>query len=146
MIKIKSIEKKDVPRAIQFAIEGMHFNWYLKNKILLNLYGRYFWYLEKNKATHMLAAYLDDKFVGVLMAEMYGEAPRYQVRHERAFVRFVDFVKDRFFKGGADVYDDATQAQLADYKKTHGLMGRFVSLRLILWFKGRASGVGCWQH
>lgn len=24
----------------------MHFNWYLDNSFLLNLYGRYFWYLE----------------------------------------------------------------------------------------------------
>ena len=41
-IEIKDIRKKDHKKAIQFAIKGMHFDWYLDNKFLLNAYGRYF--------------------------------------------------------------------------------------------------------
>ena len=69
-IEIKDIRKKDYEKAIQFAIKGMHFDWYLNNKFLLNAYGRYFWYLEVNRATQILAAYVGDKFVGVLLAEI----------------------------------------------------------------------------
>lgn len=41
-LEIRKLVKKDHKRAIQFAIEGMHFDWYVENKFLLNLYGRYF--------------------------------------------------------------------------------------------------------
>ena len=44
-IEIKDIRKKDYEKAIQFAIKGMHFDWYSDNPFLLNAYGRYFWYL-----------------------------------------------------------------------------------------------------
>lgn len=58
-IEIADIRKKDYKKAIQFAIKGMHFEWYLDNKFLLNAYGRYFWYLEINRATQIFAAYVD---------------------------------------------------------------------------------------
>lgn len=50
-IEIKPIQKADYNKAIQFAIKGMHFDWYLNSKFLLNAYGRYFWYLEMNRAS-----------------------------------------------------------------------------------------------
>ena len=72
-IEIKDIRKKDYKKAIQFAIRGMHFDWYLDNQFMLNAYGRYFWYLEINRATQVLAAYIGGEFVGVLLAEIKGE-------------------------------------------------------------------------
>lgn len=48
-------EKKDYKKAIQFAITGMHFNWFMDNRLLLNLYGRNFWYMEVNRATQVIA-------------------------------------------------------------------------------------------
>lgn len=59
-IEIKNIHKSDYRAAVQFAIKGMHFDWYLNNKFLLEAYGRYFWYLEMNRATQILAAYVDN--------------------------------------------------------------------------------------
>ena len=50
----------------------MHFDWYLDNQFLLNAYGRYFWYLEISRATQVLAAYANNEFAGVLLAEMKG--------------------------------------------------------------------------
>lgn len=61
-IEIRDLRKKDYKKAIQFAITGMHFDWYLNNKFLLNAYGRYFWYLELNRATQIFAAYVNGKF------------------------------------------------------------------------------------
>lgn len=49
-MELKEFQNKDMSKVIQFAIDGMHIDLYLKNKLLLNLYGRYFWYLEVNRA------------------------------------------------------------------------------------------------
>lgn len=54
----------------------MHFEWYLNNKFLLNAYGRYFWYLQINRATQILAAYADGKFAGI-----YEDTTKEQLAH-----------------------------------------------------------------
>ena len=35
-LEFGQLKKADYKKAIQFAIEGMHFNWYLDNKLLQN--------------------------------------------------------------------------------------------------------------
>ena len=81
MLQITELRKKDMRKAIQFAIKGMHFDWYMDSKLELNLYGRYFWYLESNKATQMIALYDDDRLAGVLLAFLVDRAlhDRHQV-------------------------------------------------------------------
>jgi len=111
-IDIRTLDKSDYKKAIQFAIKGMHFDWYLDSPFLLNAYGRYFWYLEMNRATEIFAAYVDDEFVGVLLAEIYGEEKIHQVWTEKLYVRFVDIIQKLFFKGGAGLYDETVKAQL----------------------------------
>ncbi len=127
-IQIKDIRKQDYKKAIQFAIKGMHFDWYLDSKFLLNAYGRYFWYLEMNRATHIFAAYADDKFVGVLLAEIYSEEKIHRVWTERLYVKFVDFIQRVFFKGGAGLYDDTVKAQLAHYLQNNKPDGEIIFL------------------
>ena len=61
-MQIQMFQKRDTRRAIRYAVTGMHFDWYLNNKFLLNAYGRYFWYLELNRATQIFAAYVNGKF------------------------------------------------------------------------------------
>ena len=114
-IDIRTLDKSDYKKAIQFAIKGMHFDWYLDSPFLLNAYGRYFWYLEMNRATEIFAAYVDDEFVGVLLAEIYGEEKIHQVWTEKLNVRFVDIIQKLFFKGGAGLYDDTVKAQLSHF-------------------------------
>jgi len=111
-IDIRTLDKSDYKKAIQFAIKGMHFDWYLDSPFLLNAYGRYFWYLEMNRATEIFAAYVDGEFVGVLLAEIYGEEKIHQVWTEKLYVRFVDIIQKLFFKGGAGLYDETVKAQL----------------------------------
>lgn len=127
-IEIKDIRKKDYKKAIQFAIKGMHFDWYLNNKFLLNAYGRYFWYLEINRATQVLAAYADGKFVGVLLAEMKGEEKTHQNFLQKIYVKLVDGIQKSFFKGGAGLYEDTTKEQLAHYLKSNTPDGEIVFL------------------
>lgn len=116
-IEIKDIRKKDYKKAIQFAIKGMHFDWYLNNSFLLNAYGRYFWYLEINRATQVFAAYADSEFVGVILAEVKGEEKKQQSFLQKTYVRFVDVIQKAFFRGGAGLYENTTKEQLEHYLK-----------------------------
>lgn len=56
-IEIKDIRKKDYKKAIMFALKGMSCDWYIDNKWELKAYGKYFWYMELNRATQIFAAY-----------------------------------------------------------------------------------------
>ena len=127
-IEIKNIHKSDYRAAVQFAIKGMHFDWYLNNKFLLEAYGRYFWYLEMNRATQILAAYVDNVFVGVLLAEIYGEEKAHCVWTERLYVKFVDIIQKAFFKGGAGLYEDTVKAQLGHYLQHNKPDGEIIFL------------------
>ena len=46
-MEIKELQKKDFQKVIEYAISGMHFEEYLTNKLMLNIYGRYFRFLYK---------------------------------------------------------------------------------------------------
>ena len=72
-IQIRDLDPRDEPQAISFAIEGMHLHWFVKNPRFERAYGRYFWDLERAKATDILAAYDGDRFLGVLLASMKGK-------------------------------------------------------------------------
>lgn len=118
MIEIKSLRRCDVGKAIRFAIKGMHFDWYLDSRFLLWLYGHYFWYLEQGRATREYAAYVNGRFVGVILAEVYGEQPLSSSRVARGYVRVFDWIASQFFKGGPDVYE-RTAAMLLRRYRTH---------------------------
>ena len=92
-LEFGQLKKADYKKAIQFAIEGMHFNWYLDNKLLQNLYGRYFLYLEMSRATQAIAAYKGDELAGVLLCEMKGEAKKDHSIWKSAYVKIFDFTK-----------------------------------------------------
>ena len=127
-IEIREMRKQDYNKAIQFAIKGMHFDWYLDNKFLLNAYGKYFWYLEMNRATQIFAAYAEDKFVGVLLAEMKDEPRKHSSFLEKIYVRFVDMIQNLFFKDGAGLYDSVNKEMLAKYKENHSPDGEIIFL------------------
>ena len=72
---IETLRKKDYSKVIEYAITGMHFDWYMSSKTILKAYGKYFLYLELNRATQIIAAYEGDELSGVLLAEIKGEKP-----------------------------------------------------------------------
>lgn len=127
-IEIKDLQEEDYEKAIQFAIKGMHFNWYVDNKLLLDAYGRYFWYLQINRATQIMAAYAGGEFVGVLLAEMKGEEKKQQNFFQQSYVKIADEIMAVFFKGGAGLYEDTTKEQLAHYLESHTPDGEIIFL------------------
>lgn len=127
-MELKEFHNKDMSKVIQFAVRGMHLDLYLKNKLLLNLYGRYFWYLEANRATHIIAAYEGDALAGVLLAEIYGERKKYYSKRRAAYVKVVDFVQRVFFEESAGLYDNVNKEMFAEYKRTHSPEGEIIFL------------------
>ena len=127
-MEIKNIRKKDYKKAIGFAIKGMHFDWYLDSKFLLSAYGRYFWYLEMNRATQIFAAYAEDKLVGILLAEFKDEPRKHSSFWQKRYVKFVDVIQKLFFKGGAGLYDAVNKELFAKYRETHTPDGEIIFL------------------
>ena len=128
MIEIRDIEKKDYNKAIQYAIKGMHFDWYLNNSFLLKAYGRYFWFLEINRATQILAAYADGRLVGVLLAEIKGEKKKQSNIFQKIYVLFVDIIQKLFFKDSSGLYEKTTNELLKHYKENHTSDGEIIFL------------------
>lgn len=116
-MEIRAFQNRDVPTAIRSAIVGMHFSWYLENRLLLNLYGRYFWYAAACRATQVIAAYEGETLVGLLLAEMRGERPRMRRRWKEAYVELSEWVQQRFFPQTGS-YEAANQELLQAYRRT----------------------------
>ncbi len=116
-VKIKALERRDFSKVIDFAIKGMHFDRYVDSSLALRLYGRYFLYMELERATQVLAAYIDDRLVGILMADMKGEPKLYPSFWRRTYVKMVKSVMAVAMKGGPDVYDMANKAMFKEFVK-----------------------------
>lgn len=128
-VKIRELRKKDYNKAIAFAILGMHFNWYLDNKILLKLYGRYFWYLELNRATQVIAATVEDELVGVLLADIKGEDKKNHTFFKSLYIRLIDILQKIFIQEGA-VYDEANKKMFKQYFKGNAPDGEIIFLAI----------------
>lgn len=115
-LQIRQLQKKDHKKAIQFAIKGMHFDWYLDNSFLLYLYGTYFWYMELLRATQVIAVYAGEELAGVLLAEIYEEEKIDTSFGKKLYVRIFDFLQNLSYKG-VGTYDNANREMYALYRK-----------------------------
>lgn len=126
--EIKKLRKKDAKKAISFAIEGMHFHWYTNSKLLLNLYGRYFWYLEVTRATQIIAVYTGDQLAGILLAEIKGEQKKYHSFGKSLYIKIFHCLQSLFVKGGVDVYDQANKEMFLQYCNNNNPDGEILFL------------------
>ena len=127
-LRLGELRRKDEKKAIQFAIKGMHFNWYMDSAWMLNLYGRYFWYLETSRATQIIAAYHGDTFVGVILAEIKGEPKLNSSIWRKGYVRFAEWVQRTFFKDSVGVYDETNKKMFAQYSQDNTPDGEIIFL------------------
>ena len=137
-LEIKKLNKKDYNKIIQYAIKGMHFNMYLDNKLELNLYGRYFWYLELTNATQVISAYMGNELVGVLIADFKGEEKVYKSFWKSVYVNIFDCIQKTFFKESVGIYDKANKEMLENYKSENNPDGeiRFLAANPNIKVKG----------
>lgn len=127
-IEIRDLQRKDFNKAIGFAIQGMHFDWYMDSKFMLNLYGRYFWYSETNRATQMIAAYAGNTLAGVLLADMRGGKRKHYSFWKAWYVRIFDFLQQTFFKDSVGAYDEMNREMLGEYTRSNKPDGEIVFL------------------
>lgn len=128
MIEIREIRRKDYKKARQFAVQGMHLYWYVENKFFLDLYARYFWDMELSRATRVYGAYADDKFVGVLLADMKGEPKRYRSAWRGVYIRFFDWLQHIVAGNGVDAYDKANKEMYGAFCEKNTPDGEIVFL------------------
>lgn len=138
-IVIKEIRKKDYKKAIQYAIEGMQFNRYLNNKIFLNLYGRYFWYLELTNSTQIISAYIGEELVGVLLANVEGEK-KYKSFSKSLYIKIYSFFQNILYKEGVGMYNEANKEMFEKYKKTNNPNGEIKFFAVNPNIKGKGIG------
>lgn len=137
-LEIKELNKKDNSKVIKYAIKGMHFNLYLDNKLELNLYGRYFWYLELLNATQVISAYIGDELAGVLVAEIKGENKVYKSFWKKLYVNIFEWIQKTFFEDSVGEYDQANKEMLEAYKEKNNPDGeiRFLAANPDIKIKG----------
>ena len=133
------IRKKDYKKAIRYAIEGMQFNRYLNNKILLNLYGRYFWYLELTNSTQIISAYIRDELVGVLLANINGER-KYKSFYKSLYVKVFNFFQNILYKEGVSIYNETNREMFEKYKNNNKPNGEIKFFAVNPNIKGKGIG------
>ncbi|WP_129700265.1 GNAT family N-acetyltransferase [Anaerostipes caccae] len=139
-LEIRELDKRDHNKAVQYAVKGMHFDWYMDSKLLLNLYGRYFWYLSLARATQVIAAYAGDMFAGVLLAEIKGEDKKYRSFWKSFYVKVFDVLQNLFAKGGSGVYDEANREMFTRYCKQTSPDGEILFLAANPEMKAKGTG------
>ncbi|WP_310603651.1 GNAT family N-acetyltransferase [Anaerosporobacter sp.] len=122
-IELKELERKDYKKAIDFAVKGMHFNQYIENKKELYLYGKYFLYMEMQRATQMVAAYMGENLVGLVLADVKGESKRYQSIGKGLYVKVMELIMKVIVKDPVSSYDKANKKMLQEYKENANLDG-----------------------
>lgn len=139
-IIIKDLRRKDYSKTIDFAIAGMHFGRYIKSKIELRLYVRYFFYFELNKASQVIAAYLDDQLAGVLLADIVGESKKHISFWRGLYVKMAEAIMAIFFKDGVIPYDNANDTILNAYNKSSNADGEICFLAADPNIQGKGIG------
>ena len=92
------------------------------------MYGKYFWYLETNRATHLFAAYEGDTLAGVILAEIKGEPRKYYSKRKAFYVKFIDVIQKLFFKDSAGLYDEVNKELFAKYTEKYSPDGEIIFL------------------
>jgi ribosomal protein S18 acetylase RimI-like enzyme len=139
-MEIRSIKRKDYGEIQRFAMQGMNFNMYTENKLELYFYTKYFWYLELNRATQILAAYEGDKLLGVLLADMKNEPKSAYSPLRQLYIRFVEWFMNIGYKGSSDEYDKANKEMLAEFKKNNSPDGELNFLAVDPKMNGKGIG------
>ncbi len=139
-MNIETLRKKDYSKVIGYAITGMHLDWYMSSKIILNAYGKYFLYMELNRATQIIAAYEGDELAGVLLAEIKGEKPVQYSFFKNVYVKVFNVLQHLVAGGAVGAYDEANKKMLNDYRSKVKIDGELIFLAADPETKGKGTG------
>jgi len=139
-IELTELKKKDFGKAIDFAITGMHFERYTQNRFALKMYGKYFLYMEMERATQIIAAYEGDTMVGVIMAAVQGEERKYHSFGRMLYVKIFGFLMKHLMGDANSEYDEANTGMLKFYKRFHKTDGEICFLAADPNIQGKGIG------
>jgi len=139
-IEIRDLDSKDYEIARQFAIEGMDIRRYSNVAYEIYLYSKYFFYYELLKATQILAAYDEDKLVGVLFVEIKGEPPKVNSWWYKGIVKSISFLMQFMFSGQGSLYEETNQEMFAEYTKTNKPDGELAFFAVDPTLQGKGIG------
>lgn len=139
MLEIKPLQEKDYQKAIQFSIIGMNFERFMNNKLILNLYGRYFLDLSLNKATDMIAAYEGEELMGLMIVKTNSHIHPYRTKWRQFTVGLIDWIQ-KVFVHGASTYNASNENMKKKYLKTYQPDGEILLLAANPSVKGKGIG------
>lgn len=116
-IEIRPLRKKDHEKILKYAAEGMGVRNYTDKPDEINLYSKYFWYMELSRSTQLIAAYEGDEPVGVLLADMKGEKKAYTSVRAKIFIKTAELLMAVMFRGGANTYSETNESMLSEFIK-----------------------------
>lgn len=123
---LKTLNRRDHAKAIDFAIVGMNFRDYTDSPLMLKLYGRHFFYTELNRATHIFTCYEGDTLRGVLLAHLDDSPVLPRSLWRTAYTRVFGWLLKTFAPDSNSSYDSANRAMLKEYKKKYNPDGEIV--------------------
>ena len=139
-VVIKQIRKQDFDKAREFSIEGMHLSRYTSNKFELYMYSKYFWYSEISKATNAIGAYMGDRLVGVLLANIYHKPKLFISWWYKLFVKLVSFVINFGYGMTNGTYQNANQDMLRNFRNNNSPDGEINFFAVDPTIKGKGIG------
>lgn len=117
-MKLRSLKRCDHSRAVDFAVRGMHFDWYMNSRFLKQLYGRYFLCLSLCRASQVIAAYEGERLAGVLIADFNDKKRLWSTPLKRGFVHLFCLLQG-IYASGTDVYDNVNREMYTEFLKGH---------------------------
>lgn len=139
-LEICRLRKRDYKKAVRFALTGMNFSLYLDSRLLLKLFGKYFWYTELNRATQMIAVYAGKELAGVLLAEVAGERKRYRTVRTVLYVKTMDLLQRILYQNGAQEYERANRQMYRQYARRVRPQGEITFLAVNPRLQGMGAG------
>ena len=113
---------------LRFAVEGMHFDHYIKSARLQTAYAGHFWLSAKMAATEQIALYAGDTLAGVLLAHMDGQEAAGITLAERVFVRAADTLLHVFSRHLEGAYQRANDRLLSRFLQRREAAGEITFL------------------
>jgi GNAT superfamily N-acetyltransferase len=139
-LTIGTPRKQDFEKARKFAVEGMHLTWFTRNKIELFFYSKYFIYLEKSRATRAYGAYVDNRFVGLLLLNIQKEEKLFSSIWEKAYIGLFSFIENRLYRETSRAYEDANRQLFYKYREYQHPDGELNFFVVDPGFNGRGIG------
>lgn len=140
MITIHRLATKDFPQVVPFAIEGMHFDRYFQNPLMLRAFGYYFVEHEYANTTQALGAYEAGRLVGVLLASETAAPKPHATWLRRLLVASYQRLMRVFAGQGTPAYDAANADMVAAFTAKKAADGEISLLATDPTLQGRGIG------